>query len=162
MKELREEERREKRIERGQKRWKRREEKEDKKYRKAVELRMQQEGVEQKRARRGELERVEHARDPDGGGVAGWVWEDGGSGESWEEGQEEERPDEVVCRPRVLNVAHVFSAKKNQWLRGEVSHFLKRNIYPDFSGQMIQFDLRVFFQNGWFNHQLGGEDQCFG
>ena len=37
------------------------------------------EGLEDKRARRGELERVEDQRDPDGAGVAAWIPEDGGS-----------------------------------------------------------------------------------
>ena len=162
MKELREEERREKRIERGQKRWKRREEKEDKKYRKAVELRMQQEGGTEKGPAggvgAGGGRQGPRWRRSGGVGLGGWgvgrVLGGGAGGGTARRG--------VVCRPRVLNVAHAFSAKKSQWLRGEVSHFLKRNIYPDFSGQMIQFDLRIIFQNGWFNHQLGGEDQCFG
>lgn len=97
MKELREEERREKRIEKGRERAKRREKKEDRRYKKAAEVRIQREGAEKKKARRWEEERIEDSRDPDGGGAAGWVWEDGGSGgsgESWEGGQEEERPDE--------------------------------------------------------------------
>ena len=76
---MREEERRRKRIERRQERWKRREERQEKKYRRAAERRIQRRGLEDKRARRGELERVEDQRDPDGAGVAAWIPEDGGS-----------------------------------------------------------------------------------
>ena len=45
------------------------------------------------------------------------------------------------------------------WHGGGFKHFLCSSLF----GEMIQFDLCIFFRwVGWFNHQLGKVSRCFG